>query len=63
MMQLELSPEERDELIQVLEAYLSDLRMEIVDTDSRTYKDGLKHEKSVLAELLARLKAPPLSET
>jgi hypothetical protein len=57
MLQLTLSQEEYDELVSVLEEYLSELRMEIADTDSYDYKDTLKHEKSVLNDLLTRLKA------
>ena len=57
MVQISLSAEEQAELIAVLEEYLSELRMEIVDTDSSDYRDLLKHEKSVLVDLLARLKS------
>lgn len=57
MIRLEITPEELNELIAVLEGYLSDLRMEIADTDSTDFKATLRHEKSVLVDLLARLKA------
>ena len=33
-------------LREVLENYLSDLRMEIADTDSMDFREGLKHRKS-----------------
>lgn len=55
MIHIELTPEEASELREVLNRYLSDLRMEIVDTDSSGYKDILKEEKSVVAHILARL--------
>jgi hypothetical protein len=55
-MHIELTPEEGKALKHALEVYLSDLRMEIVDTDSQDFREGLKHEKQVLEAIVGRLK-------
>jgi hypothetical protein len=52
---LQLSDEERVELRDVLTSYLSDLRMEIADTDSYDFRQGLKKREAVLNDLLRRL--------
>ena len=56
MNSLELSTEEKDTLIDVLESYLSDLRMEMADTDSSFFRDELKAKKQILIGILDRLK-------
>lgn len=55
MSTLELTAEELELLREVLEADLSELRMEIVDTDNSQFKDGLKHRKRVLMDILEKL--------
>lgn len=57
MLRIELSVDEVVEVVRVLEGYLSDLRYEISDTDSSTYKEQLRLEKGVLMEALAKLQA------
>jgi hypothetical protein len=52
MLQLDLTQDETMVLRQVLEDYLSDLRMEIVDTDSMDFRDMLKRRKTVLTKVL-----------
>ena len=47
---LELTRREAEELLKVLESYLSELRMEIAGTDSWDYRQGLKKRKVVLDE-------------
>jgi hypothetical protein len=42
MLTITLTPEEIDELRFILTSYLSDLRMEIADTDRRTFREQLK---------------------
>ena len=49
---IELTPEQADVLAQVLNDYLSDLRMEIADTDLMDFRDKLKHKKAVLNQVL-----------
>jgi hypothetical protein len=56
MVRLELSAQEAQELSGILEDYLSDLRMEIVDTDAPDFREGLKKRKEFLARLVAQLK-------
>jgi hypothetical protein len=56
-MHIELTPEEGKALKHALEVYLSDLRMEIVDTDSQDFREGLKHEKQLLEAVVSRIKS------
>ena len=57
MIHLELTQEEHDFLVQILEEFLSDLRMEIADTDSADYNEDLRHEHHVGNDVLAKVKA------
>ena len=57
MIQITLSDEEASSLRNVLESYLSDLRMEIADTERMDFRDGLKRQEEFLNGLLARLSA------
>ena len=59
MFQLDLKPEEQEILMSILEVCLSDLRMEIADTDSMDYRDVLKERKQVLIKALAALGYSP----
>ena len=54
-MELRLAPEEADLLRQILTNYLSDLRMEIADTDSYELRQALKRDEQAVKALLARL--------
>jgi len=58
MVKIEVTPEEAEELRAILENYLSDLRMEIVDTDSPDYRDMLKKRRDFMARLISQLKGP-----
>ena len=55
MTQLKLSAEERDVLADTLEGYLSNLSYEIADTDSKDFRDGLKHKREILQNILSML--------
>lgn len=55
MAQLQLTPEEGDILVEILESYLSDIRMEIADTDSTVFKVDLKRKKEVIKRILDTL--------
>lgn len=57
MQRLDLSSEEAYVLRETLESYLSDLRMEIADTDRLDYREQLKHRKTIL-DRIARGLAP-----
>jgi hypothetical protein len=55
MVQLDLKPDEQKVLKETLESYLSDLRMEIADTDNKDYREQLKHRKDILNKVVAAL--------
>lgn len=56
MVQLDLTRDETGILIKMLENYLSELRMEIADTDQQDFRDQLKEEKRVLLKTLKILR-------
>lgn len=55
-MHIELTPEEGKTLKHALEVYVSDLRMEIVDTDNQDFREGLKHERQLLEAVIGKIK-------
>ncbi len=55
MSQLILNENEKEMLQEVLESYLSDLRMEIADTDLKNFREGLKTKEAFLNDLINRL--------
>jgi len=55
MLQIEFTPEESGMLREILESYLSDLRMEISHTDLMDFREGLKKREVFLKSLLERL--------
>lgn len=57
MIRIELTPEKAEMLREILEGYLSDLRMEIADTDLMSFRENLKEREDFLKELLERLKS------
>jgi len=59
MFRLELDSEQHSTLIQALESYVSELRMEIADTDRKDFRDPLKAQEQILKGLLAALRAAP----
>ena len=56
MFQLSFSNEEKAACIELLENALSDLRMEIADTDNSEFKKGLREKKELLSQILDTLK-------
>ncbi|MCF6156178.1 MAG: hypothetical protein E3K36_13260 [Candidatus Brocadia sp.] len=56
MIHLDLTKEENDILIGILENDLSDLRMEITDTDNMDFRETLKNQKVVLQKTLETLR-------
>ncbi|MFQ5667535.1 MAG: hypothetical protein ACE5I7_14080 [Candidatus Binatia bacterium] len=54
MFELSLTDEERQVLIEILESTVSDLGMEIADTEARDFRDKLKAKKAVASKLLER---------
>lgn len=59
MVRIDLNDEEREILRTVLESYLSDLRMEIADTDRKDFREMLKERKAVIQKSLQALGAEP----
>lgn len=55
-MQLTLSDQEKDLLIQILDQYYSSLREEIYKTEGYDFKQKLKEEEASIKDLLDRLK-------
>ncbi len=65
MIRLELTQEEADYLLKLLQYYHSELRMEIADTDAMKFREQLKTEKRQLKNVREKLEqliaaeAPP----
>jgi hypothetical protein len=58
MPRFELTESEADLLREIVEEWLSELRLEIGHTDNLDYREGLKRQEAVLHGLLDRLGAP-----
>ncbi len=58
MIHLDFSTDEVKILASVLESYLSELRVEIADTDSHDFREMLKERKVVLEKTLETLGHP-----
>jgi hypothetical protein len=56
MRKLELSEEENQVLVEVLEGAVSDLGTEIAGTESASYRKGLKSKKQSVMAILERLR-------
>ncbi len=52
---LTLNPEQAETLAQVLAEYVSDLRMEVANTDSMEFRDDLKRKEVFLKDLITQL--------
>lgn len=57
MIQVQLTPKQRDLLREILEAVLADLRMEIADTDNSQFKQELRNRKQRLTAILEAVSA------
>jgi hypothetical protein len=55
MLQFSLRPETRELLVQILEEYSGDLRVEIGDTCDYDYRQRLKEEEIAVREILDTL--------
>ncbi|MBI5840096.1 MAG: hypothetical protein HZB19_08330 [Chloroflexi bacterium] len=55
MIKLQLTREEQRMLREIIEADLSDLRVEIVSTDRLDFKNALKRRKETLSSILEKL--------
>lgn len=54
-LEFDITEEEKNILTNTLEKYLSELRMEIADTDAEDYREKLKREKRFIYRLLEKL--------
>lgn len=63
MVHLEINEEERSILLQLLDSCISDLRVEISNTDNTNYKNMLKHRKETLIKLQTALITDQLTES
>ena len=55
MASLEFSQHEIDMLNKIVKSYLSELRMEIADTDQSSFKNGLRKEEELLNKLIEKM--------
>lgn len=55
MIQLELTAEEQQVLVETLNADISDMSMEISRTDSHDYREALKERKQMLTKVVQAL--------
>jgi hypothetical protein len=55
MVQINLTTDEVVMLSDILKHYLSDLRMEVADTDTLDFRDKLKQEEAFLNRVLQQL--------
>ncbi len=55
MLQFDLRPEDRDLVVDIVTAYLGDLRVEIGDTDDFDYRSKLEAEEKAVREILDTL--------
>jgi hypothetical protein len=55
--QITMTRAEAAALRDILSSYLSDLRMEIADTDSMQFREGLKGQEALVRKLLEQLDA------
>ena len=56
MAQLSLELNEQDILIWALQGTISDLGAEIADTENQEFREDLKHRKTILRNILQRLR-------
>jgi len=61
MIRIELSDEEATLLAEALRGEVSDLSMEIADTDALDFRQRLKHKKTLLEGLVRRLEESPVA--
>lgn len=55
MVQIDLSPDEVEVLVEVLNTCISNLRMEICDTDRKDFREEIKERKELLMKVVEAL--------
>jgi len=63
MIQLDLNDEEQQILVEVLENYISDLTMEISDTDRLEFREMLKSRRRAVVKVINTLKGIEVEES
>ena len=56
MIRVDFTPEEKDILKSMLSNDVSDLRMEIADTDRKDYREIIRQQKEILQKLMDALR-------
>ena len=56
MSTLDLTPDEGKALLEFLERYLSNLRIEIVNTEDREFRRSLRQREDIIRNIAGRLK-------
>lgn len=59
MSKIEITSEERDLLVELLDNTVSDLRAEIAHSDSPFYKDDLRKRKELFKDISKRVQETP----
>jgi hypothetical protein len=57
MSRINFTPEEENELLQILERYLPELQTEMADTDRKEFRTELKKRIVIMEDFIKRLKA------
>ena len=57
MITIQLTQAEQELLTQILECCISDIRMEIADTDNINFKQMLKNRKAIMKQLLSMVQS------
>jgi hypothetical protein len=55
MVKIDLSPDEKNVLVEVLTTCISNLRMEICDTDRKDFREEIKERKELLLKVVDAL--------
>jgi hypothetical protein len=55
MVKLEMTEQQAQTLRDILDSFLSDLRLEIADTERKAWRDKMKEQEDFIKDLLARL--------
>jgi dGTP triphosphohydrolase len=55
MVKLELTEQQAKVLSEILDTFMSDLRMEIADTERKAWRDKMKEEEDFIKDLIKRL--------
>jgi hypothetical protein len=55
MLNIDLSEKDAEELCEILSSYLSELRMEITDTEKKEWRENMKKRQLFIEDLMKRL--------